>query len=607
MDNGQKYDIFISYRREGGQETAVLFYERLTQLGYRVAYDIESLRSGVFDEQILEIIRSCKDVIVVLGPGALDRCVNPDDWVRQEVACALANGKNIVPLLLRGFTFPPAESLPEDVRDLSRYNGVGASMEHFDSTFERVRGRLVSRPHGRLWKRAAGALAAVLLIAGAVVGYTCRDRIFPYPFTAADRQDFRAVLASIINQGGAFETLVSARDKFYTEAESAVLADSDAAFSAAFGRLKHTLGQVCPADTRPDEAFLQTVGRTRIDRGDFSAMWDLLQMQHREMREEADMLQERFKKRHAGGKSVTAELVSSLRIYRKLVALGAEYYAVGLTSLFREVSDGALAEFREKVVPQWHMLSQHMEGEWLRDEQAFNRRLETILNRTEAATDELKTRVDDSAAEVARMTSEYKEALKKRGLSEARIDEHLDKIETVAEKRTQLKDAQMRVDAKKDELFAKFAPKATDEPGILWGKVLRFLSVNMADAALKTITVLRGKNSTEFPSEVCTAAEAFVCARGRLPFVSGVMVTMFEPPATSHAIFNLGDIIVEQDGKAVHAFKDYRAKDGSSYLVYRYDGQGNFKRLTLKMPPAQPRVAIVDLMEQPNGGADDAL
>ena len=575
----------------------MLFYERLSQLGYRVAYDIESLRSGVFDEQILKIIRSCKDVIVVLGPGALDRCVNPDDWVRQEVACALANRKNIVPLLLRGFAFPSAENLPEDIRELVRYNGVGASMEHFDSTFERVRGRLSARPHGRLLKRIAGGLAAALLIAGAVTGYTCRDRIFPYPFTAADRQDFKAVLASVVNQGGAFETLVSARDKFYTEAEGAVLADSDAAFSAAFGRLKHTLGQVRPADTRPDEAFLQTVGRTRIDRGDFSAMWDLLQMQHREMREEADMLQERFKKRHAGGKSVTAELVSSLRIYRKLVAQGAEYYAVGLTSLFREVSDGALAEFREKVVPQWHMLSQHMEGEWLRDEQTLNRRLETILNRTEATTDELKTRVDDSAAEVARMTSEYKEALKKRGIPEARIDEHLDKVETVAEKRTQLKDAQMRVDAKKDELFAKFAPKATDEPGILWGKVLRFLSVNMTDAALKTITVLRGKKSVEFPPEVCTAAEAFVCARGRLPFVSGVMVAMYEPPATSHAIFRLGDIIVEQDGKAVHAFKDYRAKEGSSYLVYRYDGHGNFKRQTLTMPPNQPRVAIVDLME----------
>ena len=26
------YDIFISYRREGGQETAMLFYERQTQL-----------------------------------------------------------------------------------------------------------------------------------------------------------------------------------------------------------------------------------------------------------------------------------------------------------------------------------------------------------------------------------------------------------------------------------------------------------------------------------------------------------------------------------------------------------------------------------------------
>ena len=31
-----EYDIFISYRREGGYDTAQLLYDRLTQMGYRV-------------------------------------------------------------------------------------------------------------------------------------------------------------------------------------------------------------------------------------------------------------------------------------------------------------------------------------------------------------------------------------------------------------------------------------------------------------------------------------------------------------------------------------------------------------------------------------------
>ena len=41
-----KYDIFISYRRDGGDTLAQLIYDRLTDRGYSVFLDIESLRSG---------------------------------------------------------------------------------------------------------------------------------------------------------------------------------------------------------------------------------------------------------------------------------------------------------------------------------------------------------------------------------------------------------------------------------------------------------------------------------------------------------------------------------------------------------------------------------
>ena len=39
-----KYDIFISYRRDGGDTLAQLIYDRLTDRGYSVFLDIESLR-----------------------------------------------------------------------------------------------------------------------------------------------------------------------------------------------------------------------------------------------------------------------------------------------------------------------------------------------------------------------------------------------------------------------------------------------------------------------------------------------------------------------------------------------------------------------------------
>ena len=83
------YDVFISYRREGGAATARILRDRLTEMGYRVFFDLESLRSGYFNTALYSVIEECRDVIVVLSPDSLDRCVNDDDWVRLEVEHAL--------------------------------------------------------------------------------------------------------------------------------------------------------------------------------------------------------------------------------------------------------------------------------------------------------------------------------------------------------------------------------------------------------------------------------------------------------------------------------------------------------------------------------------
>ena len=80
--------VFISYRRDGGVQTAALIREKLKNLGYTTFFDYDSLRQGRFDEAILRAIEKCTDFILVLSPGALDRCRNSGDWVRTEIAHA---------------------------------------------------------------------------------------------------------------------------------------------------------------------------------------------------------------------------------------------------------------------------------------------------------------------------------------------------------------------------------------------------------------------------------------------------------------------------------------------------------------------------------------
>jgi len=123
----EKYQIFISYRRDGGDTLAGRLADRFSALGYKVFYDVESLRSGTFNKQILDALAQCNDVLLVLPPNALDRCVNDDDWVRQELAFALKCKKNIIPIMMRGFEFP--NNLPLDIENVKNMEGVTASNE----------------------------------------------------------------------------------------------------------------------------------------------------------------------------------------------------------------------------------------------------------------------------------------------------------------------------------------------------------------------------------------------------------------------------------------------------------------------------------------------
>ena len=166
----QQYDIFISYRRSS-YDTANLIATRLKAEGYSVFFDMETLRSGAFNEQLYTAIEQCRDFIVVLPPDALDRCFNEDDWVRLEVLHALKHSKNIVPVMLNGFVWP--ESMPPGLEPLQHIQALTASsVEYFDLAMQRLQERyLLSKPHVQvrklvsrltIWLTALAALVAIL-------------------------------------------------------------------------------------------------------------------------------------------------------------------------------------------------------------------------------------------------------------------------------------------------------------------------------------------------------------------------------------------------------------------------------------------------------------
>jgi uncharacterized membrane protein YeaQ/YmgE (transglycosylase-associated protein family) len=131
------YDVFISYRRQHGAETARLIRSALKDRNVRAFLDVDDLRAGHFDRELLTRIAETPNFIIVLTPHALDRCVNEQDWLRQEIVQAIKTDSNIVPIMMPGFQFPEPHVLPQDVRGLRTYQSIGYSHEFFDAMIDR--------------------------------------------------------------------------------------------------------------------------------------------------------------------------------------------------------------------------------------------------------------------------------------------------------------------------------------------------------------------------------------------------------------------------------------------------------------------------------------
>ena len=132
---------FISYRRDGAEAMAQLVYDRLVSRGITVFYDIESLKSGTFNNKIYDEIDRCDNFVLILPKNGLDRCQSEGDWVRNEISYALAKKKNIIPMMMRGFEFP--DDMPDDIKAVKLYQGVNIeNMDFFDAKIDKLIGMM---------------------------------------------------------------------------------------------------------------------------------------------------------------------------------------------------------------------------------------------------------------------------------------------------------------------------------------------------------------------------------------------------------------------------------------------------------------------------------
>ncbi len=136
--------ILLSYRRADSAALCGRVYDRLvSRFGTADVFrDVDSLAPGeLFGQRIRECIQSCDAVIVLMGrrwtgeaqAGEPRRIDNPADFVRMEVAEAIAQGKRLIPLLHDGAQMPARESLPADIAAITERNAIELTDRHFDA------------------------------------------------------------------------------------------------------------------------------------------------------------------------------------------------------------------------------------------------------------------------------------------------------------------------------------------------------------------------------------------------------------------------------------------------------------------------------------------
>lgn len=140
--------VFISYRREDAAGYARAIYEELTErfTADRIFMDVDAIEPGLpFDEVIRNAVGQCEALLVLIGarwlapqPDGKTRLEDERDFVRLEIAAALARNIRVIPVLLDGTPMPREAELPEALRGLVWRNAIEVSNTRFTSDVDRL-------------------------------------------------------------------------------------------------------------------------------------------------------------------------------------------------------------------------------------------------------------------------------------------------------------------------------------------------------------------------------------------------------------------------------------------------------------------------------------
>ena len=134
--------VYLCYRQSGGSDLAMAVTAKLRNREFRVFLDVDRPEVGPFPERLARTIEQTPCLIAILTKGSLDRCGNPEDWVRREFEHAVNANRGIAILKHAEFQYPNADSLVQSLRRLRDYQHVEYRHSSADSAIEMLEGMI---------------------------------------------------------------------------------------------------------------------------------------------------------------------------------------------------------------------------------------------------------------------------------------------------------------------------------------------------------------------------------------------------------------------------------------------------------------------------------
>jgi hypothetical protein len=179
--------LFISYRREDAPGDARGICDRLGRAFGRanVFMDVDNLLAGQrFDRELDKGLSKCDVLVAVIGSRWVELLSEhaqrgKRDYVRDEIAAALTRDIIVIPVMIGHEAhmppLPPAEDLPENIRDLVLYQKHSIAHESFGRDaahlIEAIKAVLRERRGPRPRWAIAAAAVIVMVVIGALGGY----------------------------------------------------------------------------------------------------------------------------------------------------------------------------------------------------------------------------------------------------------------------------------------------------------------------------------------------------------------------------------------------------------------------------------------------------